>query len=342
MALRVIEGFESYLDVTDLPTRSGFLQWRQVSGGSLIDGRSAGKGLNIYWLNDAVAVLGDNLKVGFIGFAVKIPQSGFMSIKGLDTRSVGSTEHGPGVQFTVTFNGTDGSVSFPGGRTTNNVYSYNVWMFVEVGWRIASDGTGRVQLRINEVPIFDVAAICLAPAQPVYSIPLNTNEWVNSISIGASQAIAVDIAIDDLYVCDGTTGPGLLPCNTFLGDHRVISLIPNGNAVVQWTPGGTSVAGQNWQQVTTADRDATYNSSSTIGTEDLFTLTTLPANVVKVLAVQVTGSYKKMDAAYHTVTQRLNSGGTEAIGTPPLGQYSLSSDYTIVSDVFPIDPHTGA
>ena len=49
-----------------------------------------------------------------------------------------------------------------------------------------------------------------------------------------------------------------------------------------------------------------------------------------------------MDAAYHTVTQRLNSGGTEAIGTPPLGQYSLSSDYTIVSDVFPIDPHTGA
>lgn len=42
--------------------------------------------------------------------------------------------------------------------------------------------------------------------------------------------------LDDLYLLDGTTGPGTRPMNDFIGDKRVATLFPSSNESTDWTP----------------------------------------------------------------------------------------------------------
>ena len=346
MALRGIEGFEIYGKTEDIGARSGFIQWRYVGqyvGLAVGKGRGGGNALGIVPLagdRGAQISFGAQMQVGFMGFAVKLLSdsygAGSMVFTAHDT-----TQPSTFTQFTLRFNGVDGSITYPGGRTANNILVANTWTHVQIGWRCARDGTGRLQIKINDVLVLNVAADLMNPGSTLQNIPPSSNAFVNGVGF-ASEDNLYGLMIDDIWVCDGVAGPGSLPCNTFLGDSKIIGLIPNGNAVTQWTPGGEAAVGQNWQELTTTDGDATYNATGTVGAEDLFTLTALPDNVIQVIAVQVAGSYKKVDASKHTITQRLNSGGTEAVGIPPLGEYSLSTDYQTYTDLFAVDPRTNA
>lgn len=354
MALRGIEGFEIYGKTDDIGARSGFIQWRYVGGYSTLGigkGRGGGNALEIVSLAGARGAqisFGEPMQVGFIGFAVRLPSdsygAGSLVFTGHDT-----TQPDPPAdvhtytQFTVRLNGVDGSISYPGGRTVNNILPANTWAHVQIGWRCARDGTGRIQIKINDVLVVNAAAELMNPGATAsyVSFPPSSNAFINGVGF-ANQDNLFGLLIDDIWVCDGTAGPGSLPCNTFLGDRKIVGLVPNSNAVVQWAPGGNAAVGENWQELTTTDGDATYNTTGTVGAEDLFTLTALPSNVVQVIAVQIAGSYKKMDASMHTITQRLNSGGVEAIGIPPLGVYSLSTDYQTYTDLFAVDPRTNA
>jgi hypothetical protein len=334
--LLAIDGFDTYATPAQLLTRSGYLQWVTQSV-SFDVGRVSGTGQSLHVLSfltpsPLTASFASNLNVGFIGFALQVsstrPQDS--GAPAGQTATFNFTESNSGqTQFTVTFNGLDGSITYPGGRTSNNLFPTDAWFFVEFGWKASKSG-GYLTVRINNVVVLSITGVNLSP---------NTaNEWVNGFnSLYHYNNI---FYIDDFYICDNVVGPGSFPCNSFLGDRRVFALSPTGNGdLTQWTP-NTSAA--NWQEVTTNDGDTTFNQSNTGGAEDLFTFGALPGTVSQVIAVQVTGTYRKSDATSQTLTQRLKSGGNDVPGVGFLAPYGLSTSYVTYSDLFPVDPGTGA
>lgn len=331
MALKVIEGFDVYANADQLTTRSGYLQWAHyASSGGMIPGRidGTGKATTIYG-GAGLALTGtlaSNLQTGFMGIALNMMNNALGG--GIAAGRFDFSDSNSGkVQFSVAFND-DGSITTPVGRTGNNLFPNASWFFAEIGW-VATKTTGRIRVRINGVQVVDVTG---------NFAPSTTNEWVNRFAFVPTSYSTV--GLDDLYICDNAVGPGTNPCNTFLGDRRVFTLTPNGAGdLTQWTPGG---AYANYAAMATNDGDTTTNGSATAGAEDLFTMTDLPSNVSQIIAVQVTGAYKKSDATSHFLTQRLKSGGVDAPGVGPLAPYALSSSYVYYSDLFMLDPNTGA
>jgi hypothetical protein len=111
-----------------------------------------------------------------------------------------------------------------------------------------------------------------------------------------------------------------------------------------WTAGAqqtfTITTLTNWMEVTedNNDGDTTYNSTATVGAQDMFNYQPLSANAPLVLAVQQIGSYRKDDASARTLSQVLSSGGTSVVSAAR----PLSTSYFYFVDLYPLDPNTGA
>ena len=355
MALKVIEGFDFYAAVTQLTQRVGYLQWTTSNGAvtafggsQLMPGRIPGSGQGqalrvdgnyngaYYSLKGSLAT---NMQTGFIGFALRLnsatvivgnvtanTQDCIMDFG--DTHSSGGINNS-GSQLRVTMHGGDGSIEINGVRSTNNLFPIDTWFFFEIGWN-CSHTAGNVTIRVNGAVAYTQTGVNTSPG--------SVNEWINSIAF--MNLFGNSFFIDDLYVCDSAVGAGAYPCNNFLGDRRVITLIPAGPGVDSGFTSSSGVA--NWQNLGSSDEDVTYNYSGTPGAEDLVTLSALPPNVTAIIAVQVTGRYRKDDAAAHTLTQRVAIGGVDAPGIGFLAPYALSSSYNYYSDIFMVDPSTNA
>lgn len=330
MALLAVDGFDFYDSPAEMLTRRGYLQWTKgVDHGSAQPGRIAGQGKSYqmpqkdFFAGEIpiVGTMASNVLVGFVGFALSLSAGCTFQFSAIETNAGQN-------QFTVTFNGSDTSITGPFARTNNNVFPGGGFFFVEIGW-VISKTTGRVIVRVNGATVLN---------QTGNTAPLTANLWVNQISMGTPN-LNDTATIDDLYICDNTVGPGTFPCNNFLGDKRVFTLYPTGAGDrTEWTP----LSGTNYSQVAVDGGDASYNSTATVGAEDLFMLGALPSSVSQVLGVQVTGRYRNTDATAHTLTQRIKSGGADAPGVGFLAPYALSTDYVFFSDIFAVDPGTGA
>jgi hypothetical protein len=96
----------------------------------------------------------------------------------------------------------------------------------------------------------------------------------------------------------------------------------------------------NWMEVTedNNDGDVSYNSTATVGAQDMFNFQPLTGNAPIVLAVQTIGSYRKDDAGTRNVSPVLTSGGT----TVTAAARQLATLYAYYVDLYPLDPNTGA
>ncbi len=117
------------------------------------------------------------------------------------------------------------------GQSLTNVVPSSGWFFVEIGATIDATA-GSVTVRINGNAVLSVTS---ADTQGIAG---SANNIVSGIEFMGSSDI------DDLYFCDGTTGPGSYPCNTFLGDKRVRTIFPSSNISTQFTPVASVAAGQ--------------------------------------------------------------------------------------------------
>ncbi len=360
MALIVIDGFDSYQGVPDLFSRVGALQWVELGGFEeptilFVPGRTgagqalafAGGGLAAIDQDQTIAAgFNVNLTTGYLGFAV-LP-AGVAQLPSWDLQLLdwGSSL----AQLTVRFNLFGGIITVYAGDPTTTAepvilaqsgpgaFSPYIWSFIEIGATIGASGSFDLHVNGNSAVSGTGATIYPAPL-PVsatsstvfngFRIRLNTRGAPNQAS-GTSSSFS----IDDLYLCDSTTGPGTYPANGFLGDVSVLTLHPTANKSVTWTP----LANTNWQEVGTAtfEGDASYNSAVTVGDQDLFSFGSLPTNILAVLGVQMTGAYRKLNASAQTITQNLVSGGTAVSGAPR----TLSLSYAYHTDLFTVDPNT--
>lgn len=355
MALKVFDGFDHYNSQTDLLARSGFLQWQlygiyNPSFGFQTGANGDGKALTIN--HDSlrnnfgllVGVMGARLSNAFVGMRItatdvsSVP-AGF-GIIFWDTLASG----GPSPQCSVFFNpgnyciqiysglysGTFGGIASTLLATSAN----NVWAegtnFIEI-WPVIG-ASGSVEVIVNGQTLMNVTGIGTDPTG---------DAWWDAVGITpeppVGQLASPTIALDDFYYCDTTTGSGTYPCNTPLGDVHVYTRFPIGNSSVQWTP----LANTNWQEVdeTAMDGDTSYNYSSTAGQEDLLNFGALASTINHIIGVQVTGAYRKDDAATRIVKQALKSSTTEVYGS----NYSLGvSSYQYFTDLFVLDPNTSA
>lgn len=96
----------------------------------------------------------------------------------------------------------------------------------------------------------------------------------------------------------------------------------------------------NYQLVSenSTDGDFTYNASGTVGQTDLYALNNPVATNSTVLAVQLTGCYRKDDANARSVAQVVESGGLTASGAI----HTVNASYTYTLDVMPVNPITSS
>lgn len=115
------------------------------------------------------------------------------------------------------------------GSATGFTLQNSNWIYLEVGGTINST-TGTITVRLNGVNILSLTNI-------------NTNSsgsgTFNNVWLGFDST---PVNIDDIYFCDGTTGPGTQPNNTFLGDCRVLTTQPTSPVSVQGNSAFTGTA----------------------------------------------------------------------------------------------------
>lgn len=141
------------------------------------------------------------------------------------------------------------------------------------------------------------------------------------------------ITIDDFYACDATGTVN----NTFLGDIRVQSMIPNAaGSSTQLAPTGSV---NNYANAGESPyNDATYNASSTVGQRDTYALSDLAAGTTTIFGIQSVAHMQKSDAGTANAKVALKSGAsvyydnTQSLGT-------TSTAYTQVRET---DPATSA
>jgi hypothetical protein len=343
MALVAYEGFDHYAAApTDvLNRRGGGLQWNSESGMSFVTpGRNgAGSAIKVGIQSNLQGALTVPLASGYIGYAAFFdpatlgsggnPDSPFMQISDLISNVV---------QLELVFNLKAASIQVWRGNhlglpfgvgtliatTPNNVITNLAWTFVEFFITISNTG-GAVQIRCNGQTVLNASG-------------LDTQNGglaqFDGITFCGPEGTAATITVDDVYIADTSTGSGPFPLNIFAGDVRVITLHTVGNV---GTPGWTPLALTNWQEVSEVhnDGDASYNSTATVGAKDLFNFQPLAGTISVVLAVQITGAYRKDDAGTRLIANHLVSGGTEVAGF----SYSIPNAYVYASDIFVLDPN---
>lgn len=199
------------------------------------------------------------------------------------------------------------------------------WGYIECDVTLSNSGAGAVTIRFNGTTVVTEASVNTSPSGVGCSIIALVNEWGN----GNSESF-----VDDLY-CLNTTAPN----NTFLGDIKIIPLLPAGNGRIDGFSrfGGTSAG--NWTAVNEVppDYDTSYVYTSTAGTEDCYTLTTL-SNVTTIVAVQLNGFARKDDTPSRVLSLGVGNGTTENFDAGT----ALNTTYTYILRQLDINPLTSA
>lgn len=132
------------------------------------------------------------------------------------------------------------------------------------------------------------------------------------------------VSIDDFYVCDATGTVN----NTFLGDVRVQSLVPNAaGSSTQLAPTGSANNYANVGEV--PYNGATYNASPTSGQRDMYGLSDLAASTTTVYGLQSVAHMQKSDAGTANAKVALKSGGslyydtTQSLSTSAVGYVQM-------------------
>jgi hypothetical protein len=194
-------------------------------------------------------------------------------------------------------------------------FAENVWYYFEIYWNIhASTGT------------------CTVKRDGATEISFSGNTYggsggayVNKLAILSGPDSTKHF--DDFYISD----------SEFLGNFRTVRLSPNAAGdTTQWTPNtGTNVAAVD---DAATDGDATYVTTSTADSIDLYNVSSPTHGGTTILGVDVRYDHRKEIANTNIAPVFKTSGGTVQVGTTiPL----TSSSYVVSNVLQTTNPETG-
>lgn len=224
-----------------------------------------------------------------VGFAIRLTNTTAIGATNaaLAIFRIGTTAHltlnlDANAKLQLRLGGANGTVLAVG---TGLAIALNIWVHVQVKVTI-HNATGSCEVRQEGVPVINYTGQTGTAAGAVTAIAVNQ----------------IDIQWDDMWVCDtvDATATQGRAFNNFLGDLKVVSLIPTADtATAQWTPstGTNHAAAVDEVPPNTTD----YVSTPTVGNRDLFDVTDLPSNTTGVLAYRVGMYAQKSDAGAMSV-----------------------------------------
>lgn len=172
------------------------------------------------------------------------------------------------------------------------------WTYVEVRCTI-DDSTGAVEIRAD------------GSSTPSLSFTGDTRNGGTSTNIDRVElrSGSSNNGIDDWYVLNTS---GAAPHNTWLGDVRVFTLLPNGNGNSSQLVGSDGNSIDNYLLVDDLTVSiADYVGSATPGQKDTYAMENLPAGVSTVFGTFEVIYALKTDGGYATAKSVLRSGGTD-------------------------------
>jgi hypothetical protein len=236
----------------------------------------------------------------------------------------------PSTQCLQVFRGSRTGTLLCTGSTT---VPLNVWTYVEIKV-VVSSTVGSITLRqagsvtatfsgnTQATGNANIAAMRLGPG---------------GTSVGNPGGSSNSTDYDDVVLMDAN---GTLN-NDFLGEVRVIGLLPTATGVggTTFTKVGTSPT--NWQSVANAtqDGDTTYVASPTTGQTETYKYASLPNSASQVLAVVATPVARKDDSGARVLGTHVRSNSTEADASTTS---VLSTSYVTFEHVMETNPTTSA
>ena len=217
-------------------------------------------------------------------------------------------------------------------KTTSGLgLSLGAWAYFE--FKVTCADSGSYELRVNGVTVASDTGV---------NTKAGTHNYHTTFRLTGTSGNDGGAAIyDDLYFLDGSDGGN--GNKDFLGDMRVVTIRPDGDDTVQWTPGtGTDhyalvdeiVAG-------TEDDDAggDYVEDTVSDHKDLYTYAALAGVTSGIKGIQVNTDARITDAGSFTLKSVVKSGETESADE---GQAISVATYTTKSRVVEADPAGGA
>lgn len=277
-----------------------------------------------------------------VGFAIQpqqIPNSTKLCLTLYDTAGAGqqlglAIDPSGRLQFYSGGQGMLGGAS-PGGSTLGPnsgsvVLHVGVYYYIEVKYT-ANGSTGLAECRLNGNPT------------PVITYTGNTlgtgNAWTDRVSIGCNTT-ATSHYYDDFYVLDMT---GAAPLNTYLGDTRIVTLLPNNDSATaglnQFGTSPSRAAGSHYLNVNEnpPDDDTTYNFDATVGHRESYRLGSLSVTGA-IDCVNAWARFEKDDATARSVALTTRSNAVDVVGAT----INTPTSYIYSNQVTVVDPNTSA
>jgi hypothetical protein len=329
MALRVLEGFESFgaSAVTGTTLQDAVIaKWGVASTTystpdcDLVAGWGSGLAFRCRYASSAVRnyvnFTLDEQDTWIVGFAVYIPSEIDYTSSFVRVRKLTSNQCWLGIT-------PNGQLYFSAGTylwASRNL-KLNTWYYLEFKVYIhASAGT--VDVHVNgqsEISLTGLDTQALSGDAIADNIQFNLNH-------------SVGLLYDDIYICDGTAG-----VNSFLGPSKVESLRPDTDDTVAWTP---STGVDNYALLAEqAPTITTYVEGDTITESDLYAYEALSVITGDIAGIQLNTGVALDAAGARQLDDRVYSGTTNSNGA---GVSVVDTAGEIITRIIEQDPDTAA
>jgi hypothetical protein len=231
------------------------------------------------------------------------------------------------VQSTGTIEAFRGPATTSLGVTATPVIVANAYQHVEC-IVLFSQTVGTIEVRVNGVTVLSLSAQDTCATSLVECSQVLIGGGIG----GTNQFSQTDL--DDVFCYDTTSSYN----NAFIGDRRVLTLMPNANtATADWTAVGAATGYECIDEVPPND-DTDYITAATVGLVSQFGLANLPSGISVVNAVVMVERARKTEAGVANTKVSIVSGASTTAGADK----PLTEVYTYRQDVFQTDPASAA
>lgn len=223
-------------------------------------------------------------------------------------------------------------------RLVNNGVDYNLghpatglFHFIEVKCKIAN--AGYIIVRVDSVEVLNTGTIDTLGAVGTGACDIG---WIMDRYSGTNTSY--NAYYDDFAFCAIDGVAPVASSSEWLGDARVVRLVPNGaGASADFTP-LSSTNHSNVDDGANSDNDTTYNHSDVVGEKDSFAFGDLASSPLTVLGVRQHTSMRKDDVGPRTARTLLRIAGVDYESA----DLNVIDSWQTFQSFYPTNPATGA